>query len=472
MQEAETRKLMTPRLIVLLCVLAVGIVVALYIHLVYVPYMRDLWDDYLGFVFEELNLDGDGTPANPFRLSTPEDLAELAEKVNAGSSYFENYFVLMNDIDMTAYLSPGGAGYNNGAGWMPIGAGFSFFSGILDGADYTISGLWLDRPEDFGGGLFGQLTDAEIYRLNVKATSITARWGAALAVHVNNTVIQHCSASVDEFHSSYGFSSVFGMIAGRVDSGSLIYGSYAAGSVDISINDTNDIRHLYAGGLIGIALDSVIRNCHADVEMNVTAPDMVAYIGGFIGSAWDGTSVINCRSAGSVIINGDDDSRSYIGGFAGESSGNIASSFATANITAEVSWGYTGGFVGSQGGGEVLNSFATGTVIGQDYNTGGFAGIQYSEGRIINCYYAGIITTGWRERGFVDSQRGTIRGSYFDAELSGTEVAGRTNDTAVGEAIGKTTAEMQNRETFEGWDFAGTWRMPESGGYPQLAFMF
>ena len=64
---------------------------------------------------------GDGTSLTPYEISTADQLAYLAQQVNLGSNYSNEYFVLTADIDLEN--SP----------WTPIGNSGSSFSGHFNG---------------------------------------------------------------------------------------------------------------------------------------------------------------------------------------------------------------------------------------------------------------------------------------------------------------------------------------------------
>jgi hypothetical protein len=530
--ETKSRKLLTSRLIILLVILAVGIVIALYMWLVYVPYMLENMDDF-GMFFEELNLDGDGTVAKPYLIKTVEDLAELAEKVNNGSSYRDVHFMLVNNLDMTEFLSPEGAGYNDGAGWLMIGSHWETpFSGIFDGLGYTISGLWLNRPEEMFGGLFGTLNNASIYRLNVEAERIIAINGGAIAGHLRGGIIQLCTASVKE----PVFSHMFGALVGWAWENAVVDNCSTSGSLTVTTNNTYT---LWFGGLIGVAHNATVTNSHVNADITIRVPNATVNAGGLIGYLREDSVVNNCRTAGSITIaesknsktgglighatgmtlqyideeyvwvlvkgtsiknsssavnisgtgtlggfvgeleEGTEISHSFatgdvictneaserciIGGFVGESSGTIRNSFATGNV--ETTWwcDHSGGFAGFQVGGLISDSFSTGSLSSRFTSCGGFVGGQQEEGRIINCYALSENAI----HGFVGSRlyKGIIENSYFDSDVA--EVASWSANE-VDELLGRTTAEMQNRETFEGWDFMNIWYMPEGGGYPRL----
>lgn len=70
---------------------------------------------------------GDGTENNPYLISTGEELAYLAEQVNAGTTFEETYFQIAADIDL------------NNKEWTPIGNASNSFKGVIDGAGHTIA---------------------------------------------------------------------------------------------------------------------------------------------------------------------------------------------------------------------------------------------------------------------------------------------------------------------------------------------
>ena len=104
-----------------------------------------LWDGTVssGFAF------GDGTENNPYLISTGEELAYLAEQVNAGTTYQGSYFQIAADIDL------------NGENWTPIGDTDSSFMGIIDGAGHTIANAIISITNENNSvetyGIFGTI---------------------------------------------------------------------------------------------------------------------------------------------------------------------------------------------------------------------------------------------------------------------------------------------------------------------------
>ena len=77
---------------------------------------------------------GDGTEGNPYQVSTPEQLDNVRKYPGA-------YYIQINDIDLTEATAEGGAFYNDGSGWEPIGTEDTPFSGTYDGGNHRIIGL-------------------------------------------------------------------------------------------------------------------------------------------------------------------------------------------------------------------------------------------------------------------------------------------------------------------------------------------
>jgi hypothetical protein len=169
---------------------------------------------------------GDGSAVNPYLISSPGELDYIRD-------YPGMNFKLVNDIDLTEYLSETGAGYNNGAFWAPI----YNLSGTFDGDGYVIKGLKINRYMN-NVGLFGYTEQgAFITSIGLEDVEITG----------GNTFV--------------------GALVGNMGSGSLS-NSYATGNVSGTY---------YVGGLVGYQGSGSILNSYSSV--NVSG----AYIGGLLG---------------------------------------------------------------------------------------------------------------------------------------------------------------------------------------------
>lgn len=173
------------------------------------------------------------------------------------------------------------------------------------------------------------------------------------------------------------------------------------------------------------------------------------------------TSVgLNLSSSGYVAAEG-----GVVGGvFGNMSSGYIFSSFSNATVRG----GYSvGGLIGENLGGTVADSYATGdvTLTQRIFSAGGLVGLAAYGAKVLNSYSTGQVLNpngGADVGGLIGSMvfDATVSASYFDSEKSGTMLS------AGGEP--RSTAEMQQKKTFSGWDFNNTWRIVEGSSYPML----
>ena len=66
---------------------------------------------------------------------------------------------MKNDIDASITRT-----WNSGKGFAPIGNYSDGFKGSLDGSNHTVSGLFMDRSEEYDIGLFGLIDEGGIVK--------------------------------------------------------------------------------------------------------------------------------------------------------------------------------------------------------------------------------------------------------------------------------------------------------------------
>jgi len=190
------------------------------------------------------------------------------------------------------------------------------------------------------------------------------------------------------------------------------------------------------GGLIGRNYGNLTR-CYSTGTIIVSNGSYASNFGGLVGYTTD-TNIppaVITHSYSSVSIYG---GAMNIGGFMGSYSGNlgitISNCFANGSVTSYLNNGTaTGGFIGNLRSGVITNSYSIGQVTG--LQVGGLIGASY--------------------RGNDDTVS-----SYWDMDTSGV-------NTSKG-GIGKTTNQMQQAITYEGWDFKNIWVMEEGKSFPWL----
>ena len=197
-------------------------------------------------------------------VKTVEDIVAINDSIENLSGYY----VLGNDIDLAPYLAPGGKGYDEGKGWMPIGIyhdvtdGTAFnetFKGTFDGNGHVISGYRVNRKDVYGfnSGLFGYIYNlGTVKNLGLISTvdNTTASFAGAIA-GFNEGKIINCWTNVN-VSNNYGGTDyrIIGGFVGR-NSGT-IEGCYSLGVVD---------GESQTGAFVGLN-EGIIRNCYATKE--------------------------------------------------------------------------------------------------------------------------------------------------------------------------------------------------------------
>ena len=249
------------------------------------------------------------------------------------------------------------------------------------------------------------------------------------------------------------------VIGNTEDTGGLV-GSNYSGSIS-NCYSTSPISGSieWTGGLVGWNGSGNISNCYSTSTISGYG---CWCVGGLVGGNESG-DISNCYSTG--LVSGFPDSN-YIGGLVGKNDGSISDCYSTGVVDANDS-NNLGGLVGFNSGG-ISNCYSTGDVgVPNDSNVGGLVG--YNSGGISDCYSTGKVSgscpvgglVGYKTDGIsnCDSTGVSVVGSFWDINTSGQTTS------AGGE--GKTTAQMQNIDTFlnAGWDFIHYWKM---NGYPIL----
>ncbi len=119
---------------------------------------------------------------------TKQDLNNIRQNLS------ENY-ILMNDIEFTAEdFSADGEFYNDGFGWLPIGAVVRTpFTGRFNGNGHTIRGLTINKAYYNYCGLFG-VNRGEIADLRMEDAVIDGRYGINMSV---STATPEVSGNID-----------------------------------------------------------------------------------------------------------------------------------------------------------------------------------------------------------------------------------------------------------------------------------
>ncbi len=240
---------------------------------------------------------GDGTAENPYQISSPEELACFANKVNSNEP--EAHACLTTDVDL------------QNIPWHPIGENSATsFRGVFDGQKHTVSGLNVSRDASRYFGFFGCLENAAVKNLTVSGSVYDPERGdrvGGIAGHARGNVLLENCANLCNISSGAG--SVGGLV-GAYDKGVeyqnptvrlFLDRCYNAGNIVVTGNDSG----VTVGGLVGSNKNCVqMKDCYN--VGTVKAENMLA--GGLLGDAGSTTgdyspSLTNCYNAGTVIGN-------------------------------------------------------------------------------------------------------------------------------------------------------------------------
>jgi hypothetical protein len=367
---------------------------------------------------------GEGTEESPYQISTAEQLATVSEAV-----YLDNHYILMNDIDLSEYLSEDGAGWNDGAGWQPIGTSGTPFTGTFDGNGHSVENLFINRPGTNYIGLFSYTgSGADIRNVDLVAVDVTGAGSVGgLAGYNNGGEITACSAAGEVVGH-------FGNIGGLVgyNNGGTITDCSAGGSVEGSVS---------IGGLVGYNTGSGSAINGSWATGNVTSSGGSSDTGGLVGYNGSGTVINGSWATGNVTSSGD---RNNTGGLVGECnlSSKIDESWATGNVEGSGIWNNAGGLVGHINNSYIpmiiSGCYATGNVMifGSYNNTGGLVGRNYSTNSVISGSYAsgGVLGTG--DNSNMGGLVGLNDGVITESQAVGSVTCGG-NESCGGGLVGK-----------------------------------
>ncbi len=333
-----------------------------------------------GFSVNAYALSGSGTAADPYLIQSLADFDEFA----ANSSYWTSgvHTKLMCDIDLTgrtyntAVIAPDTDNTNNNSFEGVV------FAGIFDGNGHIVSNLTINATVNNNDylGLFGLIATA----------------GAV----VNNLGLQHAIVS------GGGGSGCVGCLVGQNGSGKItdcIVRGTVIGGWDI-------------GGMVGFNGGS-INKCNVYGKVSSSSN----FIGGLAGRNYGDINGSSATCMVKLNYNNDDGIHSC-GGLVGFNGGNVRNSFAEGVVVNERG-GSSGGLVGKNGVGSIINCYATVSVIGY-INAGGLVG--WNQSGIANCFADGVVKGIHDVGGLVGGNSGVIDNSH----ATGTVIS--SNDSAGG----------------------------------------
>ncbi|MES2054940.1 MAG: GLUG motif-containing protein [Pseudomonadota bacterium] len=348
---------------------------------------------------------GDGSAANPFALVDVYGLQGVGtEGYYAG---VKSSFILAGNIDAS-----GTAGWNGGAGFVPIGGvdtGNVYQNGSFDGRGFTIAGLTINLPGKNNVGLFGA-NGTLIQNLRITGANVTGAYGVGVLVGTSSadSLIRNVSVS--------------GTVHGTIDNNSEIGGLIGqnAGSIDrSSANVTMDTATAYqVGGLAGSNVGSITNSYAAGTIYGMQ------WTGGLVGN---NVGTINNSHASASVIgspNGIAGNSASIGGLVGINSGAISNAYATGDVIGGAAIGGLVGLNGGIGPASITQSWASGKVTGSNM-VGGLIGNNEAGATAIGVYATGAVSAGFTAAGgLVGQNQGSVSNAYATGAVTGQSVLG------------------------------------------------
>ena len=355
--------------------------------------------------------------------------------------YVHGNYMLANDIDASATST-----WNSGKGFESIGQltqmtmgtpkGFQGgFTGVLDGAGYTVKDLSINRSDEVYVGLFGGLTEtAAVMNLNLTGNILGKNNVGGIAARnfgmIRNVVNK---ANVSGESSVGGITNMnYGRLAFVSNSGDVTGTGQSSGAPGASV-----------GGIAAYNGESVSKTGTIDSAENTGKITGGGQIGGIAGSNGAGSTIENVSNRGAVTSNVAEGQN--FGGINGSNAGTIKNAYNYGDVTADTGSGMGGNSVGGISGynkdggtiektgntGVIKGGLAVGGIVGENSsrivdsnNSGDVSGRMTSIGGIAG---RNRVNTGYISRA---NNTGNIAGSAYVAGIVGTNNGGTVEDVS------------------------------------------
>jgi len=370
---------------------------------------------------DKYDMDGDGSKDAVYEISNAGQLYWFAGLVNGSlSGVTQNTsanVVLTADIVVNEnVLKPDGT-LNEGTfkEWTPIGntcnGSYSPYTGIFEGQNHTISGLYFKKENTSEVGFFGY-NGGKISNVGILNSYFCGFSQVGGVCGYNSSTITNCYNK--------------GVVDGTAD-GASSFGGVCGCNLGILTNcyNTGIVKGQSLVGGVSGSNNKTITNCY-----NTGIVSGQSYVGGIDG---DNSGIItNCNNEGKV--SGTED---YVGGVSGSNNKTITNCYNTGIVKGQ---SYVGGVNGYNGNGTIINCNATGEVNGTDSYVGGVIGRNLNKGTITNCYYDSTIYTGAAigdDKGTTTKVEGKTTEQYRTGEVAYLLQESQTDTEIIwGQAIG------------------------------------
>ncbi len=454
---------------------------------------------------------GVGQADDPYQICT-------ADHLRAVDDHLSDHFQLASDVDMAGESIDVLADYTGSFGeWEDV------FTGHFDGLGHEIENLTIESGDESAVGLFGVSDGGTFANLSVHIERVEGDRYVGAVVGINEGTIEDVDVEiVDEVAGEEHVGGITGyngaeavildtqvtspqldapVVVGMNRVGGLV--GESRGLIDGVFSNASVVGNSLVGGLVG-EMDGgetcELSNAEAEGDVYGEGEEgfgaaQSRHVGGLVGRNQGDCEIIDSHASGdvpaetteevgglvgrnsAVILRSSSESAVWgtfrVGGLVGENRDEIRQSLATGMV--ENTGNSTGGLVGRlHSDGEVIDSYATGTVSGT-FATGGLVGAiiqsgggwgsdgETSSGQVSTSYSVGVVEGGGMGPGGGGSVGGLVGlneeddfddnlfDSYWNVDsstLNESDGGHRLNDEQFGE-----------QDNFDGFDFDEVWTM-------------
>ena len=329
-------------------------------------------------------LSGKGSESDPYLIFNADDFNNIRNQLSENTF---TYFRMNADIDLSGYTA-----------WTPLNGENKAFGIMFDGQNHKISNFKCTHTSwaSLFGVLHGEVKnliveDSQVVTTNTSPIGLVAAWcgniDGSLQGRMENVHVVRGKVSCSAY-------TIMGGLTGRSGAGTFVNCSFN-GTVERTGTTAYESTYHPIGGILGEALAGVsIIDCstggtmtvnsgraaggivgqcttvlnitHCQSTMNITSRDDV--VGGIVGYYGSGT-ISGCTVNSQLKVSAKGSGSSYIGGIAGHSSASIILTDCSYNGTINAYAGVVGGILGqcntSTGDGAMISRcFSSGTING------------------------------------------------------------------------------------------------------------
>ncbi len=418
---------------------------------------------------------GNGTEANPYQISTIEQLQAIDDPDN-----LDKHFIQTEDIDASA-----SAEFQNGSGFKFIGDQENPFTGSYNGNGYTISDIHLHIQKSgmaanfiIHTGMFGYVKNGRILNITIDNSGQLPNKVRSEQAMFKTKLEQTNHDFVDLQHVNVTDTRGIGFLVGYNDGGMISHCNVNG------FTEGHPISHT-VGGLVGVNDGFIEYSSFEGLVAASGTAGLVAFNLGTISNSFVKARVEGTSGYGLVVVNHGEILDSYF-------EGEISSTFRSLGIVgtnhenAIISGTYAigeaksisnvAGFSGINDG-DIFNSYSIMDLEidfhdhSSDIHLGGIAIENTSIGMIQHSFFSGFVSLSGKEDtygGITARNQGMIQTAYWDIQSTGLSAA--IGEGSPDGATGLTTAQMTGpaaKQNMPEFDWTNIWRTTEDG-YPVL----